>query len=322
MGNRERKTGVGARPARQKPLSVKRLLVDNRSMSQPDSPPEIPVPLLVSSVWLAQHLGEPDLRIVDASWYLPAAERDPQAEFAAGHIPGAVHLDLSSDLADPDAPVRNTLASPEALGARFARAGIGTEHHVVVYDRLGGFSAGRVWWSLRCAGHRRTSLLDGGLQAWTLDEQPLSNRAAEHAPGKFEVDPQPQLLSDLSQVLESLPDRSLQIVDARSAARFCGEGPEPARHRGHIPGSLNVPYNANLQGDPPRFKDLESLRQTYERAGVRFDRPIVTTCGSGVTASLNAFVLTLLGHRDVSVYDGSWAEWGNRDDVPVARDQE
>jgi thiosulfate/3-mercaptopyruvate sulfurtransferase len=274
--------------------------------------------LLVDGAWLESRLRDPDLRVVDASWYLPAQKRDARAEYAAAHVPGAVFVDLSTDLADPHARLRNTIAAPAALARAFASRGIGTRHRVVVYDRLGGYSAGRVWWSLRYAGHERVSLLDGGFARWIADGRPVTSDVPRHPPADFVAKPRPGLLRGKADLLRVLREGGAQIVDARSAARFRGEGEEHTRSKGHIPGARSVPYDANLCGDPPAFKSLAELRAAWERAGVRLDRPIITTCGSGVTAALDAFALALLGHTDVSVYDGSWAEWGDADDVPIA----
>ena len=276
-----------------------------------------PSDLLVAPEWLEAHLDDLDLRIVDASWYLPAEKSDGRAEYLAGHIPGAIYLDLSTDLADAGSGLRNTVAAPAALGERLGRAGIGSEHRVIVYDRRGGFSAGRVWWTLRYAGHSRNGLLDGGFTRWTAEGRPVTRRVPEFPRARFRVDPQPRWLATKQDVVSNLSDPVAVVVDARSRARFRGEGPEPARRRGHIPGSVNVPHDDNLDASQ-RFRDLEALRRIYAEAGVRFDRPVITTCGSGVTAALDAFALTLLGHPQVAVYDGSWDEWGNCDEVPVA----
>ena len=276
-----------------------------------------PSALLVEPGELEPRLDDPGLRLIDATWYLPATGRDAPDEYASGHIPGALWLDLSTDLADLGAPVRNTSACPEALAAVFAQVGVGTDHQVVVYDRLGGYSAGRVWWALCYAGHPGAGLLDGGLERWVAEGRPLSTELPRHPRAVFKAAPRPELLAAKADVLRIVRDGSAQIVDARSAERFRGEGEEHTRHRGHIPGSLSVPYTENLCGTPPRLRKPQELRATYAAAGVRFDRPVVTMCGSGVTAALDAFVLTLLGHDKVCVYDGSWAEWGNSDDVPI-----
>ena len=276
------------------------------------------MPLLVEPAWLEAHLADSTVRVIVASWYLPAAGRDARAEYAREHIPGAVFLDLSTDLADPSARLRNTIAAPAALARTFAERGIGTDHHVVVYDRLGGYSAGRVWWTLRYAGHPNASLLDGGFARWKAEGRPLTAELPKHPPAAFVARPRPQLLRSKADVLRIVRDGSAQIVDARSAERFRGTGEEHTRHKGHIPGARSLPWDANLSGDPPLFKPLAELRAAYERAGLRLDRPIVASCGSGVTAALDAFALALLGHEDAAVYDGSWAEWGDSDDVPIA----
>jgi thiosulfate/3-mercaptopyruvate sulfurtransferase len=275
--------------------------------------------MVVEPDWLESRLADDEVRVIDASWYLPDSGRDARAEYAAAHLPGAVYLDLASDLSDPDAPIRNTIAAPAALCEAFASRGIGTDHAIVVYDRLAGFSAGRIWWALRCAGHRRVGLLDGGFARWQHERRPLTDRVPDFPRSKFLADPNPRWLADKARVLAVAEnaESEVQIVDARSAARFCGEGPEHTRRLGHIPDSINVPYDDNLGGDPLRFLGRDELREIYEAAGVRWDRPVITTCGSGVTASLTAFALSWLGHDDVAVYDGSWAEWGDADDTPI-----
>lgn len=274
--------------------------------------------MLVEPEALEARLDDPNLRVIDATWYLPAEGRNARDEYARGHLPGAIYLDLSTDLANTSAPVRNTIAEPRELARSFARVGIGTKHRVVVYDLLGGFSAGRVWWALCYAGHPGPALLDGGLSRWVAEGRPVTTQVRAFPKATFDAASRPELLARRDDVLRALATRGAVIVDARSLERFHGTGEETTRHKGHIPGSVCVPHDENLDA-ALAFRSAEELRKIYETAGVHFDRPVISTCGSGVTASLNAFALALIGHPDVRVYDGSWAEWGESDDVPHER---
>lgn len=272
-------------------------------------------PAALEAALFASDSRDASLRVIDATWYLPAQGRDAREEYARGHLPGAIHLDLSTDLADTDAPIRNTIAHPAALARTFARAGVGSEQRVVVYDRLGGFSAARVWWALRYAGHPEPELLNGGYTRWVAEGRPVTAEVPSWPQARFDALPRADLLAQKGDVQRALEEGDAVVVDARSLERFCGKGEETTRHKGHIPGSVCVPYGRNLD-DTLSLRPPDELRALYRDAGVAFDRRIITTCGSGVSASLAAFALALLGHPDVRVYDGSWAEWGNADDVP------
>ena len=271
---------------------------------------------LVEPDRLAARLDDADLAVIDASWYLPAEGRDGRREYAESHIPGAVYLDLSTDLADTADRVRNRVASPEALAEAFGRAGIGDGQRVVVYDRRGGYSAGRVWWTLRYAGHERVAMLDGGYERWVAEGHPTRAGIESRSRARLTPRPRPELIRSRDEVLRIVREGGAELVDARSGARFEGLEVESVRHRGHIPGSRNVAWRDHLEGDPPRLRPAESLRSLYAEAGVDLSRPLVTTCGSGVTACLAALALTELGCREVSVYDGSWSEWGDAEELP------
>jgi thiosulfate/3-mercaptopyruvate sulfurtransferase len=276
----------------------------------------------VDAAWLAAHLADPDLRIIDGSWFLPSEGRAARAEYLAGHIPGAIYLDISTDLSDRGAPIRNTVASPETLAEVFACHGIGTDHRVVVYDRTGGASAARLWWTLRYAGHTRCALLDGGLGAFTAAGHALTTDVPQHPRATFQARPRSELLARKDDVVRALRDPAYVVIDARSTARFRGEGPEPAPRRGHMPGARSVPYTENLAppaspSGAPALRSQTELAALYARAGVRPEQGVIATCGSGVSASLTALALARTGRDDVAVYDGSWAEWAADPALPV-----
>ena len=265
---------------------------------------------------------DPELRVIDASWYLPAQKRDARAEYAAAHLPGAVFVDLV-DRSRRRCARRCATRSrrPDALARAFASRGIGSDHHVVVYDRLGGYSAGRIWWSLRYAGHDERVAARRRLRALARRGPAGDGRGtARFAPARLRARSRGRIsCAARPTCCACCASGGAQIVDARSAARFRGDGEEHTRHKGHIPGSRSVPYDANLGRRSARASSRppSCARSTSARA-CDLDRPIITSCGSGVTAALDAFALALLGHPNVSVYDGSWAEWGDSDDVPIA----
>ena len=274
--------------------------------------------LLVSPEWLKDHLDDPSVSIVDGSWYLPAQKRDPRAEYQGGHIPGAVFFDIDA-IADPATDLPHMLPTEEAFAEAVSALGISEEDIIVVYDSAGLLSAPRVWWTFRAFGALDVRILDGGLPAWRSAGFPLETTEPEPRPRTFRAHRSRDLVADLESVREALGTGAAQVVDARSAARFAGEAPEPRPQlsSGHMPGSLNLPFD-RLVSDG-RLLESDAIRGAFETAGVALDRPIVTTCGSGVTASVLALALARIGRDDVAVYDGSWTEWASRPDAEIAK---
>lgn len=273
---------------------------------------------LVSTDWLAERLGRPDVQVVDASWYMPADRRDPAAEFAAGHIPGAVFFDIDA-LSDRASDLPHMLLSPEAFAQAVGQLGLRREATIVVYDGAGLFSAPRVWWTLRVMGFPKVAVLDGGLPKWRAEGRPVETGAARPAPVALSASFEPDLVRDLAFVRQAVASGEAQLVDARGAPRFRGEAPEPrpGLRSGHMPGAKNLPFNLLVAPDGT-MQGAGEIRAAFEAAGVDLDRPIVTTCGSGVTASVLALGLARLGLDRIPVYDGSWGEWGAQADTPVA----
>ena len=272
---------------------------------------------LVSTAWLADHLGDPDLRVVDASWYLPDQNRDARAEYDAAHIPGARFFDID-DVSDHRSDLPHMAPPAEKFVSRVRAMGIGDGHQVVVYDGAGLFSAARVWWLFRLMGKTDVAVLDGGLPKWRAEGREVEDMAPVLRDRHITAVRQNHLVRDVTQVATASKLAGPQIVDARSPARFRGDEPEPrpGLRAGHIPGSLNVPYRTVLNDDGT-LKDEAGLRAAFEGAGVDLSRPVITTCGSGVTAAVLFLALTRLGHADVSLYDGSWSEWGAYSDLAV-----
>ncbi|HUF35458.1 MAG TPA: 3-mercaptopyruvate sulfurtransferase [Gemmatimonadales bacterium] len=277
-----------------------------------------PGPALVSTEWLAGRLDRPGLVVLDGSAYLPASGRDPAAEYAAGHIPGAVFFDVDAT-SDRDSALPHMLPSPEAFAERMAALGIADDDHVVVYDGSGvNLSAPRVWWMFRVMGHDRVSLLDGGLGRWRREGRPLEAGVWRRPPARFTPRPRPGAVRDLDAVRAALESGSEQVVDMRSAGRFAGAEPEPrpGLRGGHMPGSLNLPFD-QLVAEDGTLLPPERLRSRIAAAGIDPARPVVATCGSGLSACALIFALHLLGRDDVTLYDGAWTEWGGRPDTPV-----
>ena len=273
---------------------------------------------LVDTEWLATRLEAPDIVVVDGSWHLPTAGRDAHAEYLEAHIPGAVFFDID-DIADKSTGLPHMLPSPEAFASRMRKLGIGDGKRVVVYDSVGLFSAPRVWWTFRVMGHNDVVVLDGGMPKWQAEGRPVESGPVRRQERHFTARRHAGMVADLEDVRRAVASGEAEIVDARSAERFEGRAPEPrpGLKSGHIPGSRSLPY-ARLLTPDGRLKPREELDAAFRQAGIDLSRPIVTSCGSGVSAAILSLALAELGHRRTALYDGSWAEWGGRDDTPIA----
>ncbi len=277
-----------------------------------------PADTVVTTQWLAAHLRDPDVRLIDGTWHMPQLKRDARREFAEAHIPGAVFFDID-EIADMSTPLPHMLPTAQKFESTVGTLGVGDGDHVVAYDAKGGvLSAARVWWMFRVFGHERVSVLDGGLAKWRAEGRPIEQGLPATQARRFTPRLRRSLVRDLEQMRENLTSRREQVLDARSRGRFAGTEPEPRAglRGGHIPGSLSLPYDELYRPDgtllPP-----DALRAAFAKARADLDRPIVTSCGSGVSAAVLALALFLLGRRDVAVYDGSWTEWAGRHDTPV-----
>lgn len=274
---------------------------------------------LVSTDWLQAHLKDPDLRVLDASWYLPDAGRDAKAEYQAAHIPGARFFDID-EISDLRSNLPHMAPPPEKFIARMRAMGVGDGHQVVVYDGAGLFSAARVWWLFRLMGKTDVAVLDGGFPKWKAEGRDTEDMPPVVRDRHMTVSRQNHLVKDVTQVARAAKLGEAEIVDARSAARFRGEvaEPRPGLRSGHIPGARNVPFATMLNGDGT-MKPVAELRAVFQAAGVDLSKPVITSCGSGVTAAVLSLALERIGHRNHSLYDGSWAEWGMYDDLAVEK---
>ncbi|MFB2551558.1 3-mercaptopyruvate sulfurtransferase [Ensifer soli] len=272
---------------------------------------------IVSADWLDKRLGDGALRIVDASWYLPAQGRDARAEFAAAHIPGAVFFDQDR-VVDPDSALPHTIPPAALFAAEAGRLGLSADVPIVVYDGPGYFSAPRAWWLFRTMGARQVYVLDGGFDGWRAEGRPVTDAVPAPGPAVFEASFDHGAVVRFEAMRAIVDGGTRQIADARGPGRFTGAEAEPRAgvRSGHMPGARNLPYAAF--SEKGRFKDAAQLRAVFAEAGIDLEKPIVTSCGSGVTAAVITLALQSLGHTENGLYDGSWSEWGGRSDTPVA----
>lgn len=270
---------------------------------------------LVSAQWLLQHHEDSDVRVIDGSWYLPQQNRDAIAEYTARHIPGAVYFDLDGH-SDKSSDLPHMMPSAEVFAAAVSGLGISNSDHIIVYDGLGFMSAPRIWWMFRAFGHENVSVLNGGMPAWNRANGPIEHHQTDVTTTSYQARLNEKYVSSREAILTFVENGDRQIVDARGADRFSGRAPEPRKglKSGHMPGAKNLPFQ-KLVGDGGLFRSGIELQQAFEGAGLDLSRPIVTTCGSGVTAAILTLGLEELGHDDNKLYDGSWAEWGSHPDT-------
>jgi thiosulfate/3-mercaptopyruvate sulfurtransferase len=279
-------------------------------------------PPLVSCEWLAQRLGAPEIVVLDATFFLPNQQRNAAEEYRQAHIPEARFFDIDA-VADKSTPLPHMLPTPEQFAEAVGAMGIDNDSHVIAYDRNFFMASARLWWTFRVFGHDRVSVLDGGLARWMAEGRPLTEQLPAVTARRFTARFRPELVRDLEQMKALLAEREAQILDARSPGRFAGTEPEPRAglRSGHIPGSRNLFFKSLIDEATHRLKSPAELEELCREAGIDSHQPVTTSCGTGVTAAILALGLFCLGNENVAVYDGSWTEWGGREDTPVSRGQ-
>jgi thiosulfate/3-mercaptopyruvate sulfurtransferase len=281
--------------------------------------PEAPE-VLVSTEWLAEHLADPAIKILDCTWHHPSTNLDGRTQYRGRHLPGSVHFDIDQ-IADRSTSLPHMLPTPEDFAKKVGLLGIGNDSRVIVYDRLyGGSAAARVWWMFRVFGHANVAMLDGGFGKWAKEKLPADMTPVRPEPNSFKASFNPKLVSTLSDLQSSLQSGAAQLIDARGPGKFDGTQDDvfAFRRQGHIPGAVNVPWADLINPDTGILLGTEALATRFTTAGIDLKRPIVTTCASSIMAALAALALDRLGARDVAVYDGSWAEWCLAEDTSVA----
>lgn len=273
---------------------------------------------LVETSWLAERLKNPQVRILDASYFVPGGVEPARKQYMESHIPGAIFFDIN-DVAEPGGAKEHAFPSAQVFARKVAALGIGNEHHVIAYDHLGGTcAAARVWFMFRAFGHAKISVLNGGRTKWAAEARPMTRETSQPTPASFSVRGIPRVKGKMD-MKENLETRAYQVLDARGKGRFEGTEPEPrpGLRSGHIPGSLNLPFLQLIDSDTKVWRHSEAIRELFSGAGVDLSRPLTTTCGSGVSACTLALGAHLLGKSDVAIYDGSWIDWGSDPSVPV-----
>lgn len=274
---------------------------------------------LIETQWLANNLDK--VIVLDGSWYLPNQKRDPNKEFESSHIPGSQFFDIDL-ISDKQNPLPHMIPDSQTFDNHVSRLGIQQSDQIIIYDGIGLQSAARVWWTFKLFGHQKVGILNGGFPKWVSENLPVEKKILNKFRSDYKSKLNKKLIRNYKQVFENIVSKKEQILDARSKGRFSGTEPEPREHliSGHIPGSLNLPFQKLILDSNKTVKDTEEIKKIFEDLGITFEKPIVTTCGSGITACILAFCLHLIGYEEFSVYDGSWTEWGSVKDSPIFKE--